>query len=265
MSECKIYRREIEATADGGLLSPGARAHATRCRSCGDELHARQSLRALVSGLGKVEAPADFEFRLRARMATAKGAGGGGRFGGHRLLYGFAPVAAAACFLVISASLYFRQATRPSPINPTGVSVESAHNAGTEQAMPGIKQGKTDESKDPTRQADLQGQASIKSHSPASAPRTRVRVVRASESASKDEGRANLQPNTAINSIISARVYKPQVMPIAVTEPLRLILRDESGAERVVPMRAVSFGSQNMLARETGLRQAIAAEVEGVW
>src|SRR5215212_7135932 len=113
MSECQAYRREIDEAADGGAMGAGARAHASSCRACAGELRARDSLRALVGGLGKVEAPADFEFRLRARMAASKSDGGRGLFSGTRWLYGFAPVAVAACFVVVSATLYFRQAARP--------------------------------------------------------------------------------------------------------------------------------------------------------
>src|SRR5918998_6414155 len=111
MSECKVFRREIEE--DGGVMSAGARAHASLCRACGEELRERESLRALVGGLGKVDAPADFEFRLRARMSAAKIDRGHGRFSGMRWLYGFAPVAVAACFVIVSATLYFRQPARP--------------------------------------------------------------------------------------------------------------------------------------------------------
>ena len=51
----------------------------------------------------------------------------------------------------------------------------------------------------------------------------------------------------------------------ASAEPLRVILRDERGAERVVPMRGVSFGSQDFLARGASGRPSVAAEVGGVW
>jgi hypothetical protein len=44
-----------------------------------------------------------------------------------------------------------------------------------------------------------------------------------------------------------------------------MILRDGSGAEHVVPVRAVSFGSQDFLARETALPPSGTAEVGGVW
>jgi hypothetical protein len=48
-------------------------------------------------------------------------------------------------------------------------------------------------------------------------------------------------------------------------EPMRMILRDERGVGHVVPMRAVSFGAQELIARESVSRQASAAENEGVW
>src|SRR5215216_893690 len=99
MSDCKVYRREVEEAADGGVMSTGARLHVSSCHACGVELRERERLRALVGGLGKVGAPADFEFRLRARMAAAKAGGARARFSGTRWLYGFAPVAIATCFV----------------------------------------------------------------------------------------------------------------------------------------------------------------------
>src|SRR5215213_1228715 len=134
MSECKAYRREIDGAADGGRVGAGARAHATACRACGDELRVSESLRVLVGGLGKVEAPADFEFRLRARMAASKAGGGRGRFGGARWLYGFAPVAVAACFVVVSATLYFRQAARTTPAAASAVAAGPASNVEPDRA-----------------------------------------------------------------------------------------------------------------------------------
>src|SRR5689334_19451543 len=107
MSDCKAYRREIEEAVEGRPASADARAHLALCRACGDALRERERLRALVGGLGRVEAPADFEFRLRARMAASKIDGGHKRFGGARWFYSFAPFAVAACFVVVSATLYF--------------------------------------------------------------------------------------------------------------------------------------------------------------
>lgn len=265
MSECKIYRREIEEGADGGALGADARAHASRCRACGDELRERQSLRALVGGLGKVEAPADFEFRLRARMAAAKSGGGGGLFAGTRWLYGFAPVAVAACFVVVSATLYFRQAARPPQAEVPTVASQPARNVEPVRASSVNAQSGTAHAPVAVgevvkgRPAEV---ASAENHKPL--PRVNVRVKPVREVVPRGERRAEVAHHTSVSSVTGAQVIEP-IRLEASAEPLRVILRDESGAARVVPMRSVSFGSQNALSREAALRSTAAAEVGGVW
>ena len=69
MSECKVFRREIEEAADGGGVSGGARAHASLCRACGDELRVRESLRALVGGPFQLS-PVDFAFGHNRHFLT---------------------------------------------------------------------------------------------------------------------------------------------------------------------------------------------------
>ena len=266
MSECKAYRREIDGAADGGRVSTGARAHATACRACGDELRVRESLRALVGGLGKVEAPADFEFRLRARMAASKAGGGRGHFGGARWLYGFVPFAAAACFVVVSATLYIRQAARTTPAAAPAVVAESARHV--ETAPPDGAQG--------GRAVPAVGGEEVvrvspaKSASPAHGrvgrqPRADSRNAQAREVAAVEKRRADEAQHTAYFGNEGARVIRPPFPVKASGEPLRVILRDERGAERVVPMRGVSFGSQDFLARGAFGRPSVAAEVGGVW
>jgi hypothetical protein len=259
MSECKVYRREFEGAADGGALSADARAHASLCRACGEELRASASLRALVGGLGKVEAPADFEFRLRARMAREQGPGGRGRFAGVGWVYGFAPVAAAACFVVISATLYFRQAARPTPAGQPPSAVESARNGGNPEATPAAV------GLDVTGEVEVgreTGSIKHRSHTPPA--RGRAQGV---EVASRIERRARAARNAAVFSLEGARVLEQEgvITLRSSAEPLRMIMRDERGAERVVPMKTVSFGSQDLLAREAALGQTNAVKVEGVW
>lgn len=260
MSECKVYRREIVAAADGGLMGSRARAHVTACRACRGELRERESLRALVAGLGKVEAPADFEFRLRARMATAKGDGGRARFAG-RWLYGFAPFAVAACFLLVSATLYFWQSARPMPADAPTFATKPARNAEPGR-VPTLKaQGSS-----AAAAMQTSPPAVVSSKTGQSANRSNLRMRQAREVASRGERRADFAKKAAVNSFTSARVLRP--LTIAVRSPggpPRMILRDESGAERVVSVRAVSFGSQDFLARETALRPSGAAETGGVW
>jgi len=242
-------------------MSTGARAHASTCRACGEELRERERLRALVGGLGKVGAPADFEFRLRSRMAAAKTDGGHGRFSGARWLYGFAPVAVAACFVVVSATLYFRQSPRPQKADPPAVAVKPAPNAEPDR-VPFIndEQSGLAESAvavEAVAKVNRQRAASQRTYRPAQ--KVNVRAAQSREVASKGAGRAGVEPGTLESSVTGAQVIR--LSP----EPLRVIVRDERGAERVVPMRSVSFGSQDFLSRGTAAKPATTVEVGGVW
>jgi hypothetical protein len=268
MSDCKVYRREIVEGFDGEM-SRGARAHAEGCRACADELRGRESLRSLVRGLGKVEAPSDFEFRLRARIAASGATGRRAPLRGLRLVYAFAPVAAAACFLVVSTALYLRQASRPSPAESPSVAVaEPARNAADGQTV--LKPA------DKIDEAVQTGVVAVNIESGTATPparplvhRQRVASRQTREVAAKLEGRPAMpQRNTADFSVTQAPVITGRGVTIALrmtAEPMRMILRDERGAGRVVPMRAVSFGSQELIARDSVSRQLTAAENEGVW
>jgi len=248
-------------------MSTGARAHAAHCRACGEALGERERLRALVGGLGRVEAPADFEFRLRARMAAAKSDAERGRFSGARWFYGFAPVAVAACFVVVSATLYFRQASRATkteaPVvataaparNPEPAPVSSDNNEQRESAL-------TEGAGRPAVKVSQTEVASVVTHKPVH--RVSSRVTRAREAASKGESRTGSTQNTADFVVTGAQVLRP-IQVKASAEPLRVILTDERGAERVVPMRSVSFGSQDFLSPGAATRPATNAKVGGVW
>ncbi|MBV9923820.1 MAG: hypothetical protein JOZ96_02170 [Acidobacteria bacterium] len=264
MSECKAFRREIDGAAEGGAPSTGLRAHVAACRACAEELRERESVRALVGGLGRVPAPTDFEFRLRARMAAAKADGRGRRFGGARWLYGFAPVAVAACFVLVSATLYFRQAARPTS-NDAPV-VASSPTRGAEPVQVAPVNGASDIPVAPAaagNRATQSRQIEVASSSkpPKSMRQAGTRFRQPREVVLKDEPRASEAQRTEEFSSTAA----PVITLKASNEPLRVILRDERGAERVVPMRSVSFGSQDFLSRGAAAKPAAAVEPGGVW
>lgn len=269
MSDCKAYRREITEGFDGEM-SRGARAHAGTCRACADELRGRESLRALVRDLGKVEAPSDFESRLRARMAANGVTGRRCPDGGLRYVYAFAPVAAAACFLVVSTALYLRQASRTFTPEPPSAAVAEAPRKATAEvsaAAPAVG-----DVKETGRTAAAAVNVASKSVTPPVRPaiqRRRPAPRQSTEVAAKLNGRAaGTERSTEVFSLTQAPVITGRGVTIALkttAEPMRMIIRDERGAGRVVPMRAVSFGSQDLMSRESAGRQAGAAENEGVW
>lgn len=274
MSDCTPYREEIFEASDGGAPGRAARAHAAACRACGDELRGRESLKALVSGLGRVEAPADFDFRLRARMASEAAAPRRGPFRGLRLAYALAPVAAAACLLFIFASLYLRQ-TAPTEAPPAAAASRPAQTpAPPAPAVEVEKAGDVDERGRAEVAAAVTTVTTMRTSAPAPrrpgalSQRAAAPTRAAAEVAARPETHAGGERNTTLASFGSAPVIKGQGVTIALPapgEPLRMILRDERGAGRVVPMRSVSFGSQAPIMREGAPRQASAADDEGVW
>jgi hypothetical protein len=70
--KCKDARREIEEVGVGQQLGSFAATHIRECSECQLFRKERIRLRQLIAGLGAVEAPADFDFRLRARIARDK-------------------------------------------------------------------------------------------------------------------------------------------------------------------------------------------------
>ncbi|HKG13353.1 MAG TPA: hypothetical protein VKB12_08435 [Pyrinomonadaceae bacterium] len=283
MSDCKVFRTEIDSAADGGALGPRAASHVEVCAACGDELRGREALRALVGGLGRVEAPPDFEYRLRARMARSKPGGGHGVFGRLFPVSGLAWAAFAVCVLSLTAAVYFRQ-SRPAGQNAPGVA-ESAHAPQTpagstasesNNAAAQLTQRQTVQPGDRQTAAAVAPVAGGKRRASnvkrvASQTREREPLTREPRAESTGGGSlvADLRPariqlpllNSGSNAASSVAAQGIQLGTTAGT--LRVAMRDERGA--LVPMRSVSFGSQEPLSRQTAGVRVSTQDEEGVW
>jgi hypothetical protein len=69
---CRDVRQEIDQSELRESLSAGSEAHVGACAACATFRDERLRLRELVGGLQPVAAPADFEMRLRARIARER-------------------------------------------------------------------------------------------------------------------------------------------------------------------------------------------------
>ncbi|HEX3281487.1 MAG TPA: hypothetical protein VHR36_09680 [Pyrinomonadaceae bacterium] len=69
---CNNVRREIEEAASGEILAAPARDHLRTCGACASFGKEQQQLKEMVASLAGVEAPADFDFKLRARLAASR-------------------------------------------------------------------------------------------------------------------------------------------------------------------------------------------------
>ena len=69
-NNCGVVRQELEELMLDETCSSSAAEHLRECGEC-SEFHQQQTrLRQIVGSLGTVAAPADFDFRLRARLAN---------------------------------------------------------------------------------------------------------------------------------------------------------------------------------------------------
>ena len=263
MADCKAYREEIEELAGVGRLGLEARAHVNACAQCRALEQERASLRRLVRSLENVEAPADFEFRLRARMAASRGGDGRNPF---RPVYGFAAMAAAALFVFVSASLYVRQERQKKP------------DAGRHEVLTAEGSGGGARSSREREVAQASGASATSAGGPASPvlqsgrrKETSRAVVspRAREVALRGPAGQVSAKNSLTSAVTGAGVIEQgravKISLDASAQPLRVVLKDERGTSRVVPMRSVSFGSQELIAREGQGRRAPLTDKEGVW
>jgi len=67
---CEAVCREIEESTLGQEFSAVASEHLRTCAECQEFRRQQSTLRQIVGSLGTVNAPADFDFRLRARLAA---------------------------------------------------------------------------------------------------------------------------------------------------------------------------------------------------
>ncbi len=71
---CQNIRAAIDASSPCEPFSGNVTSHLAACQHCGDYAAQMTALLTLMNDVPRVEAPSDFDFRLRARLAQAKAA-----------------------------------------------------------------------------------------------------------------------------------------------------------------------------------------------
>jgi hypothetical protein len=266
--KCEAYRGEFEEATADVRLSRDASEHAAGCEACGRLYRERVALRGLVGELARVEAPADFEFRLRARIRAAEGTPRRRFFA--RPATQTASAALVACLvLLVAAGIYIKRPThstqqsvasggagevsQPTASEATGARVE---NVPTKIETAKVSEG--------GRAADVinasaQGKTTAKGEA-AQGRRAGVLTRSFAERAAPGLSRKGIDAGQV--AMLSTPV--PLKLP-AGQQPMRVVLRDDNGASRVVSVRSVSFGSQQFVG---GLRTSFRPSgetKEGVW
>ena len=141
-NNCKLIRRELDELMLNEAWSSDATRHLRECASC-REFHGQQTkLRQIVGSLGTVEAPADFDFRLRARLANQGNSA-------PTIYWAFARrgLAIAAMVIVFATGVIVVRnvLNQPAPVDDMAQRPEVQQPAQPAQAPPVVKEERTPE------------------------------------------------------------------------------------------------------------------------
>jgi hypothetical protein len=233
-----------------------------------------------VGSLGMVAAPADFDYRLRARLAASNNAR-------HRGLFRFLPapgvpaIALAASFAVlVAAAAVFQHGIPAGPGAPErGQLAAAATTAPGPAFTASASQPLASAPKDAS--ANMDGSkntpAAIKNLESMSKNLTTELRARNRASRSLKPGDERIVPaaanavavGPASSSLESSSRPASVISLVAVQvptadQPLRVSLEDRRGTTRTVSLQPVTFGSQELIRRNSASR-VLASSPKGIW
>ena len=254
---CQPFQLEIEDAASGNR-SVGARvrAHLAGCPDCAGAFGEHSRLSELIAGLEPVTAPADFDFRLRARLATARSAKPAFGWSWQTLR---APALGLASAVVLAAGGFTLFNSGAFQLNSNSGSI----------AATGIRvtEGPVWDWSGPSAIAEVSQPSEVV---PTGAP---VRSNRASMSNRLSESRGGVSESgvTPVAAAILLEGFNPAdpngngVVALEVrpsNTPARILL-DERGRTRNVTLRNVSFGSQDLM--DPAISRTLPPSSQRIW
>jgi hypothetical protein len=139
-NNCEVVRRELDELMLGDACSPSATKHLLLCDSCREFNEQQTKLRQIVGSLGTVEAPADFDFRLRARLAQGNGSSVYWPFARRSLA-----VAAMVIVFVMGAIVVRNVMKQPATVNNVAQRPQVQEPAKPDEVTPPVKEEKKPE------------------------------------------------------------------------------------------------------------------------
>jgi hypothetical protein len=259
----------MEEAGLGESLSSDANEHVKECAECATSYKDRLRLRQIVSSLGTIEVPGDFDFRLRARLTNEK-PGNLSFFSVGRFAFGARSVAFAAALLLIGSTLLFLTLRSPAD-NPQSARVEP----------PTANQTTAVESNGVT--AEPVGLAEVAANSQPTKTlllkeKTASNTARLAESRSefgaaqvafvRDRGRVRTRDLSSLPATVLRREESMAAVnfsfPIGTSyQSLKVSLDNGSGVSRTIYLPSISFGSQRVLAGDSA--PIFASSAKGSW
>jgi len=231
-NNCKVVRQELDELMLGERGSASVIEHLRECAAC-REFHQQQTkLRQIVGNLGTVSAPADFDFRLRARLAGDSSSAG--------LAWPFARrgFALATALLVFATGAILVRNVWNRPAGP-GEAVITQPAAVPEPP-------KQTETSAPTAQSSPEQIAAVHEKRPQA-----IKSARPVSTASKTPRRLIAEDFSSTRAqVINGQepVSEFDAFPLDTSlQSFKVLLDDGRGNARTISVPTVSFGSQRML------------------
>lgn len=237
-NDCRTVRREIDTSELGQRLSEPHEMHVRACAACAQFRAERAQLRELVGSLKPVAAPADFDMRLRARIARDKDARARQPF-----IFRFAmttpAIAVAALIVVTIASVVWVNQKNQTPSTQTATVNQGKDKSGSTagpSANPNNTVNQSNEGVVATRQPQNPKR-------PTQSERNLVKSLPASANAASQVSEFN---TTAAQSIRQTRDSAGEVSLTAPSKPMVVSVQDANGATHKILLPPISFGSQRL-------------------
>lgn len=247
--DCSNVRREIEEAASGEILASPARDHLRNCGACATFDKEQRQLKEMVASLGGIEAPADFDFKLRARLA-ASGSSRRGTFSGNG--FGMRSIAFASLVLLFGLvvvvmnmrsrgvdSAPVAQAPAPATSDQAAQIKQVEKNRQTKETPGVVATAAPKDAVPPVVQDSGRAASSIKRST--SAPQFVARNGRVKATDLSATAAPVFRPETEMGS---------SVFPLGTSyQSLKVSVDDGRGSSRTISLPTVSFGSSRVLAR----------------
>lgn len=236
--KCRVTRQEIDQSELNHGLSDQTLGHLASCASCSQFRDERTKLRELVGDFEPVTAPADFDVRLRARIAAQR-QGNGYRPFFERFAVGTPAIAVAALVIMGVASVVWF--TQRNPNEGATVSTQDNRATTTQPDKPIVDAGKGEEK----RADDV---VSPDHHGPARSDNaSSSRPVKAK--ATQPPGSRGKSVDSALRAadVIRQNRNPGEVSLNAPDKPMVFSMQDDRGMTRKFSLPPVSFGSQRLV------------------
>jgi hypothetical protein len=271
--KCKAVLKEIEELETGASLSVEADSHLLACVSCRVFAEERSALRLLMGSLDSVQAPPDFDWRLRARLAEARSE----RETSRRWFSRFAPgtqaiaVAASVTMLLVGVSVYrqTQQSNRAESSVATNITGDAKR---AEKSSPVVNpQIQVAEGSVPGSVRETAVSEAVRPRAAKAAKSNAVRTEVAAQPApsspqrifSTDFGSRGAEEMSAAGARNSYTDAGP-VISVRVPSPKTGQLRFEDGQGTKRTLSPVNFGGQELIERPDKARLVPASE-KGIW